>query len=256
MEFQVRLGLFMNVFRRNVLGVFAKHWQPGTVKTRLAASIGDELAAQIHHKFVLLITQSLDSVNAEKRLAFCPSESEPSFRDAIADSWQLEKQSDGDLGDRMSSFFRSAFHASRDEPTLKYASPDAAILIGSDSPWLTTAHIHDAFDALERAEVVIGPCKDGGYYLIGMRQWIGQLFVGIDWSSKRVFPDTIERLQLDEITYEMLPLGYDVDDLDDLMKYRESLESKRNPVRLSPLEENVLELIETGLQVSSGKVKT
>jgi rSAM/selenodomain-associated transferase 1 len=90
-------------------------------------------------------------------------------------------QGDGDLGCRMQRAFEDAFKS----------GAAAAVIIGTDIPDLTGADIQKAFDALKQKHMVLGPAKDGGYYLIGLQkntflQDVGELFAGIKWGDHDV----------------------------------------------------------------------
>jgi glycosyltransferase A (GT-A) superfamily protein (DUF2064 family) len=89
------------------------------------------------------------------------------------------------------------------------------LIIGTDCPELTPEIIEKAFDELEQSEVVIGPAKDGGYYLLGMKRFNPGLFKNIKWSSAEVLNSTENFLRSKEIKYSLLPLLSDVDYLED-----------------------------------------
>jgi rSAM/selenodomain-associated transferase 2 len=95
---------------------------------------------------------------------------------------------------------------------------DIAVIIGSDCLELTAAIIEDAFSALERFDAVIGPARDGGYYLLGMKQFHPELFAGKQWSTSTVFQDTVADLRALGLAYTALPVLSDIDDIDDLRR--------------------------------------
>ena len=90
------------------------------------------------------------------------------------------------------------------------------VLIGSDTPDLPVEYVHRAFDLLVHCQVVVGPSLDGGYYLIGIKNEVPDVFDGIQWSTEHVFSETIDRLDKGNISYGLLPQLDDVDELDDL----------------------------------------
>ena len=90
------------------------------------------------------------------------------------------------------------------------------VLIGSDCAQLTQAIIDQAFTALDDNDVVIGPSEDGGYYLLGMRRFFGDLFAGIEWSTPTVFEETVGRVQSQGCSLELLPTLNDIDTEEDL----------------------------------------
>ena len=100
---------------------------------------------------------------------------------------------------------------------------DEIILIGADSPTLSTETVWLAFEQLQRHDVVIGPARDGGYYLIGCRQQLPDIFEEIHWGSNRVLQQTLEKLKSSDLSYAVLPEWYDVDHLEDLITLQNEL---------------------------------
>lgn len=196
------------------LGIFAKHWQPGAVKTRLAASIGPEAAASLQFHFVQTLLSRCQNIADRYVLCFTPANSVDKFRQLNLGCWTLEPQASGDLGSRMQYYFSAAL-ATHDTPRI--------VLIGSDSPDLPLEYLAEAFDALRDFPVVLGPTVDGGYYLIGLSQAVPPIFDNIAWSTPEVWPQTIARLTAAGIPYHVLPQWYDVDDLAGLRRLHDSL---------------------------------
>jgi hypothetical protein len=91
-----------------------------------------------------------------------------------------------------------------------------AIAIDSDSPTLPAGYLHQAVALLDEADVVLGPCEDGGYYLIGLKQSQPELFRGIAWSTAQVTAQTLARAEALGLTVALLPAWYDVDVAADL----------------------------------------
>jgi rSAM/selenodomain-associated transferase 1 len=153
--------------------------------------------------------ERLARVDAVRILAYTPPTAHAYFAEVSKGWFQLRPQTDGDLGQRMSSFFAEQLQA----------GAMATVLVGSDSPSLPPGFIHQAFQELERADVVIGPSTDGGYYLVGCALLrIGQvppLFDGIAWSTSRVLADTMGSLGDRGWRLSLLPPWYDVDTLGD-----------------------------------------
>lgn len=185
------------------LGMFAKYWQPGAVKTRLAVSIGDNAAASLHRLFVQTLLRRLQNVASRNVLCFTPANSADSFGQLSLGTWILEPQSPGNLGTRMRHYFETALSA---------AEPPRTILIGSDSPDLPVEYVAEAAEKLREFPVVVGPTTDGGYYLIGLSQLVPPIFDDIPWSTPHVWPQTVARLDAAQIPYHVLPQWYDVDD--------------------------------------------
>jgi rSAM/selenodomain-associated transferase 1 len=198
------------------LGVFAKRPAPGAVKTRLAAEASPEWAAEVAAAFLHDVLDRLAAVEARRVLAFAPPDALPYFAEAARERFALTPQSDGDLGRRMASFFQEQFAA----------GADRVVLVGTDSPTLPAALIYEAFYQLGRAEVVLGPAADGGYYLIGCSRIVPPIFEGIAWGGPDVLRDTIARLPAACHLALLLP-WYDVDTLADWFALRGHLAAMR-----------------------------
>jgi len=91
-----------------------------------------------------------------------------------------------------------------------------AVIIGSDLPDLSPAMLRDAFARLETSDAVLGPARDGGYYLLGMREMIGGIFDGVPWSTPRVLDATLARLRAAGASVALLEPLADVDEAADL----------------------------------------
>jgi uncharacterized protein len=156
---------------RRVLGLFAKWPEPGRVKTRLAAATSPAFAADVALAFLRDLTERFGAVADRRVLVFAPTDAGPLFAEVVRDRFALVPQADGDLGRRLSSFIESELAA----------GADAVVVIGSDSPTLPLAHVEQAFAELRRADVVLGPATDGGYYLVGCRSRVPPIFEDIPW---------------------------------------------------------------------------
>ena len=198
-----------------LLGMFAKYWQPGTVKTRLAAAIGPEPASQLYRQFLETLLNRLHGVADRHVLAFFPAERRIEMQSVAGTGWQLWPQSGDDLGQRMQSFFQTA----RDHGATK------TVLIGSDSPNLPEEWVRMAFSLLDDAPVVLGPSEDGGYYLLGVSGQLPDIFAGISWSTPHVWEETTSRLQHDGGKFAVLPQWYDIDELTDLRRMNAELQA-------------------------------
>ncbi len=193
----------------DILLIFVKNPIPGQVKTRLARTMGDEKAADIY-RFLLGKTRqvALDTPTDRRWLFYAdgvPAE------DDIWPTELFEKyaQCPGDLGERMADAFQRAFAAGGKH----------VIIIGSDCPELTVEILEEAFAALDTRDAIIGPARDGGYYMLGMNRFIPELFQGIAWSTPAVLEQTLkvfDRLRLD---YGILPTLSDIDTEADWLAY-------------------------------------
>ena len=197
---------------KTMLGVFAKFWEAGKVKTRLACDTNNQFAAEIYQAFLLSTLKRVSGLAEAQILCVTPVERLADFALVTPPNWTITSQSDGDLGERMNSFFQNAI-----ECQIK-----KTVLIGTDSPTLPVDMIQKAFEALEDVDCVIGPAIDGGYYLIGCQQQVPPIFTGIHWSSDKVLKQTIEALRGAGYSYELLPPWFDIDTIDDLRELRKS----------------------------------
>ena len=109
------------------------------------------------------------------------------------------------------------------------------VLLGSDSPTLPIEIVHKAFDILQTSDVVLGPAEDGGYYLIGARLFVPEIFKNIAWGSEEVMNQTTAVLREKGLGFELLVPWYDIDRGEDLVKLHSEIEYlKRNSPALVP----------------------
>jgi rSAM/selenodomain-associated transferase 1 len=119
-------------------------------------------------------------------------------------------QSDGDLGERM----RSALAHLLDE-----RGHASAILVGTDIPLLSAAHLAAARDLMATSGgVVLGPADDGGYFLVGMTKVHGALFDGVEWGTSSVLTDTLRCAERLGVEARLVGSCYDIDTMDDLRR--------------------------------------
>jgi hypothetical protein len=195
-----------------LLAIFAKHWEPGKVKTRLASTIGESHAATLHALFVAALIERLADVGHRRAVAYWPPEARGSFAGIVRDRFELLPQMSGNLGERMQAFFVTGL-----------AWAERVVLIGSDSPDIPRDILAQAFAALADTDVVLGPAADGGYYLLGLARRLPPIFDGIAWSSRDVWQQTTARLNAAGVRWHELPPWYDVDEPADLAAFRNRL---------------------------------
>ncbi|MBN3519159.1 TIGR04282 family arsenosugar biosynthesis glycosyltransferase [Algoriphagus lutimaris] len=190
--------------------IFQKNLIPGRVKSRIAEMVGDQKALEIYQVLVNYTHQQVEHLECKKLLY---------FSDYVENSFENDKeyqvfiQSSGDLGQKMGDAFKDQFENGFDQ----------LLIIGTDCAEITLEVIEKAFEKLENSEVVIGPAKDGGYYLLGMKRFISGLFYDIPWSSAEVFNQTCSYLITHQISFDLLPTLSDVDYLEDWVKVKERL---------------------------------
>jgi rSAM/selenodomain-associated transferase 1 len=186
--------------------VFVRAPEAGRVKTRLAATLGAEGALRVYRRLAEHTLREARAVGGEVRVHFTPADAGDEVRAWLGDGPRYLPQSAGDLGARMEAAFRTAFED----------GAERVVIIGSDLPELSAALLRRAFGALETHPAVIGPARDGGYYLLGMRTMIGGLFDAIPWSTDQVLARTLDRLRAAGIEPAFLDTLSDVDEMDDL----------------------------------------
>lgn len=193
--------------------IFAKWPEPGAVKTRLAADIGPQAAAALARAFLLDLRAAAEALPMELVLAYSPSDSRERFAALLGPRWRLWEQRGADLGARLAA-------------SLDRSARSDTVVIGSDSPWLTPDDLQAAFAALEAIEVVVGPCDDGGFYLLGARSrsrvnrshpWL-EILGSVRWSTASSLADLTGTLKRLRVPFRALRNGYDVDTVSDLLR--------------------------------------
>jgi len=180
--------------------IFIKNPERGKVKTRLAATLGDDRALEIYQQLLEHTRLICEQVEVDRLLFYS------NYIDQN-DAWEgkyFKKfvQTGNDLGARMEIAFEEAFE--------RY-NYQKVVIIGSDCADLTTDTITAAFQHLERHDTVIGPANDGGYYLLGMRQLFAPVFERKQWSTSSVLRDTRVDIENAGLTCYLLPQLTDVD---------------------------------------------
>jgi rSAM/selenodomain-associated transferase 1 len=186
----------------NVLIVVAKEPVPGLTKTRLCPPFSAGQAAEFYRCLMLDTLALVSRLHmADHVLAYTPFGARSLFEDLAPDDFALVPQRGADLGERLANALAHHFE-------LGYRR---VVVMNSDGPTLPLAYLEEAFAALDRADVTLGPGHDGGYYLIGMKTLHASLFQGIAWSTERVVPQTRDICRSEGLAMHELPLWYDVD---------------------------------------------
>ena len=198
--------------------VFAREPLPGRVKTRLAAAVGDVAAAALYETMlrqVLETAHRLDDVDVHV-FWDCEEGALPRLTESFC--CQSRRQVAGSLGERMEAAFIRLFAEG-------YSS---CCIIGSDAPDLPPSYILDAFQLVEsnQAQVVFGPCPDGGYYLLAMVGPHPLLFSDIPWSTGRVLERSREAARHADLMVALLPEWQDIDTIADFQAFQHRTEGK------------------------------
>ena len=192
--------------------VFTRFPVEGKVKTRLAKNMGNKFAVSFfrvcaEHTFRQLL--KVKETGPELFL-FCSEENEiEQVMKWAGNNFKYYSQQGSDLGIKMFNAFNTVFKKGYKK----------VIIIGTDSPDVSMNIIQSAISALDNFSVVIGPANDGGYYLLGFKSKLIDLFSGIEWSTNSVLDNTIEKLNNSKINYFMLEELTDIDTLDDLQNW-------------------------------------
>lgn len=188
-----------------VLGILAKAPLPGQAKTRLACETSSAFAATLAEALLRDTVDRCHSLALRKVLLFTPDSSRPWFEALAPGAYDLETQAGGDLGERLTAFFKTQFDN----------GARRVVVIGSDSPDVPVAWLEQAFAALGSSDVILGPARDGGYYLIGLGRFVPSLFHIDGWGGPTVLEQTKQLIRQARCSMELLPPWSDVDTLED-----------------------------------------
>jgi hypothetical protein len=189
--------------------VFAKAPAPGVVKTRLAATLGEEGAASLARAFLSDTWSLLRGALKERAEAVIVLDGDPALIEL--DDAEIWPQGGGDLGDRLTSGLARGL-AMNEVPWV--------IAVGTDSPGMPASLLLRAIEALERTDSVIGPCDDGGFYLLGLRRLPSGLLADLPWSEPTTFAAALARLQRSGLEPVVLDPWFDIDLPGDLDRLR------------------------------------
>ena len=195
-------------FRRKLI-IFVKAPRLGSVKRRLAEKLGAAGACAAYRSIVERLLRELSKLK-EVQLRFTPDDAAGEVKQWQAAGWELRPQAGGDLGRRLAAAFNEAFRQ----------GAGWVVIIGSDCPSVTVQDIRKAWKELKGNDVVLGPARDGGYWLIGLREERPELFEGIRWSTEAVLKETLERARRGRLTVKLLRELRDVDTAEDWDEWR------------------------------------
>lgn len=193
------------------LVMFVKYPQKGRVKSRLAASIGEEQALSLYRLFVTDILYSVAQGDYALLVAYDPPEAGPEVGEWLGNGFTMIAQSGDNLGTRIEQALSGAFERG-------YSS---AAVIGSDSPDLPPSFVEKAFEAIELYGSVIGPTSDGGFYILGFRAdtFSEGILKGISWSTEKTFTTTLKKMKKGGCRPIVLDGWHDIDTVRDLWAF-------------------------------------
>ncbi len=194
--------------------IFAKHPTPGEVNTRLCPPLTPDEAARVHRVCLQAICErAFRSWSVKPIIAFAPDSATSEMRQITGPFIPLRPQGDGDLGQRI---FRAAQACFQE-------GASRVIVLGVDSPTMPDERIEQAESALDDADVVLGPCADGGFYLLGLRRAEEDMFSGVDWGSDKVCDQTTAGATAVGLSCSVIEPWYDVDRFEDLVRAADDL---------------------------------
>lgn len=194
----------MNAQRDRLLIIFSKNPVAGRVKTRLAATIGDAEALRIYEQLRELTADATANIDASKAIAYADFIPESDLLlTGGAEAWL---QQGNDLGERMHRAFLKGF-------SLGFRR---VALIGTDCPEITPFILDLAFRTLDTGDMVLGPARDGGFYLAALKRPFPELFIDRRWSTSSVLNDSLCIAREHQRSYDLLPALSDIDTVEDL----------------------------------------
>ncbi len=195
---------------KNGLIIFAKFPADGKVKTRLAEGVGNKQATQFYKLCAEnLFNQAVNISITNTFLFFDPSSTKEKMKEWIKFDFEYHPQNNLDLGKRMAEAFKTLF-----EKGVK-----KAVIVGTDVPDMNKTIMEQAFDLLDKYDLVISPSPDGGYNLLGMKKLNLSLFENIEWSSSTVLKKTVDAAKKQNLTIKLLDQLIDIDTEKELLEW-------------------------------------
>jgi len=199
----------MEKTRDNALILFARDPILGKVKTRLSSFLEEDVILKLYTCFLQDTLYNIRQVeNVDRFVGVAPSNESGFFTETLGSDIRMFVQEGENLGDKMRGAIQDRF-------TEGY---ERVVIIGSDSPSLPAYYICRAVDSDK--DMVLGPSTDGGYYLIGMRGKVVEVFKDVTWGTETVLQETCEHLVQNGASLDLLPVWYDVDTPEDLKFFK------------------------------------
>ena len=206
------------VATRRALLVIAKRPAPGHTKTRLSPTLLPAQAADLYECFLRDTLDVSRAVPAVTRFVHYSPDNAWDYFQQLAPDFELRPQVGADLGERLDQVLTGCLADGFQQ----------AVIMDSDSPTLPPAYVERAFSSLESADVVLGPCEDGGYYLIGLKAPQPRLLREVPMSTAAVLRDTMALAAQAGLRVALLPSWYDVDTAVELERLRQDLAGRSN----------------------------
>jgi rSAM/selenodomain-associated transferase 1 len=204
----------LSILKQHLI-IFTRYPEAGKTKTRLIPVLGSAGAANLQRQmteYTLSQAQKLQQgISIELRFA---GGNLQLMQEWLGSCLLYQCQGEGDLGARMA---RSLFDAFEQNAA-------AVVIIGTDCPEADTQILAQAFTQLQTVDLILGPAADGGYYLIGLRRFIPELFMNINWGTAEVLQQTLDVAKKLNISYVCLPTLSDIDRPEDLLIWERILD--------------------------------
>jgi len=196
--------------------IFTRYPEKGKTKTRLIPAIGAEKAAKFQKLMTENTLKKAEKLDPNIRVKiYYAGGNQTLMEEWLGDKWEFIPQAEGDLGERMFSAIESNFNIT--------GMP--VIVIGIDCQSLTVDFLEKAFLAMDNHDLVIGEAKDGGYYLIGLKEPVKYLFKNMKWGTNTVYQDTLNIAKNYNLSIFNLPILADIDRPEDLVNLPENIEN-------------------------------
>lgn len=193
--------------QKNALIIFMKVPRLSEVKTRLQPELSFEDSLNLYKAMGEdLLNKLAQSDNYTIYIHYWPADGLVDIENWLSKKFNYKAQQGLDLGRKLQHSFLEALNDFQ-----------KVCIIGSDLPTLQEEDILEAFEKLERVDVVLGPSVDGGYYLIALKELYSQIFQEIDWSTEFVLRQTLEKIEQQKLTVDQLPLKEDIDSYNDVL---------------------------------------
>ena len=198
--------------------LFTRYPEPGITKTRLVPKLGPDGAAELHRKMTehtldrIRMLAHIRPVSIETRYA---GGDDDRMKDWLGCDLLIRRQWGTDLGTRLTEAFHQAFREGMRR----------VIIVGTDCPALTPRLLTQALQSLHENDLVLGPAVDGGYYLVGLRRAVPELFRDVKWGTDGVLQETLRRAAKSGLAVTLLQTEGDVDRPEDLHRWERVVSS-------------------------------
>ena len=194
--------------------ILANHPRLGAAKSRLARTLGEDVATEFHRLSAERLFLELERLPfpVQQYLFYSGNDDEDALRRWTGDRFHYELQQGGDRGERLRHAFASTF-------ARRFRK---AVVVGTDIPHLTAGLIDEALHLLDSYDAVIGPDHNGGYYLLGLKALHEELFKGVPWGTSRVYGHTLRMIKTLDLSLAFLPVLVDVDTEADLRRWMDA----------------------------------